>query len=127
MESSILYFFQFAHVYDVSIYMKGSGEYFSNTYKATKITFANSFHKLSTELGADYTKIKDTFLLHGVTEGEYLSVNEEFGGYAGMCLPKDIKAIKTLVNELGLDLDVFEFVDNENKKFTKKVPKGMRK
>jgi len=102
-------------------------KYFSNTYKATKITFANSFHKLSTELGADYTKIKDTFLLHGVTEGEYLSVNEEFGGYAGMCLPKDIKAIKTLVNELGLDLNVFEFVDTENEKFTKKVPKGMRK
>ena len=44
-----------------------------------------------------------------------------------MCLPKDIKAIKTLVNELGLDLDVFEFVDTENEKFTKKVPKGMRK
>lgn len=102
-------------------------KYFSNTYKATKITFANSFHKLSNELDANYTKIKNTFLLHGVTEGEYLDVNDEFGGFAGMCLPKDIKAIITLVNELDLDLDIFKFVDSENEKFVKKVPKGMRK
>jgi UDPglucose 6-dehydrogenase len=101
-------------------------KYFSNTYKATKITFANSFHKVSNTLGADYTKIKDTFLLHGVTEGEYLDVNGEFGGFGGMCLPKDIKAMKSLINHLDLDLGIFDFVDSENKKFTKKVPKGMR-
>jgi UDPglucose 6-dehydrogenase len=101
-------------------------KYFSNTYKATKITFANSFHRLATSLGADYTKIKETFILHGVKEGEYLSVNDKFGGYGGMCLPKDIKAIDTLTKELNLDLNIFEFINSENNKFVKKVPKGMR-
>lgn len=101
-------------------------KYFSNTFKAMKITYANSFHKIATTLDADYTIIKDTFLLHGVTEGEYLNVNDEFGGFGGMCLPKDTKAMNQLVKELGLNLEIFNFIDSENNKFTKKVPKGMR-
>ena len=44
-----------------------------------------------------------------------------------MCLPKDTKAMKSLVNEMDLDLDIFKFIDEENDKFVKKVPKGMRK
>ena len=35
--------------------------------------------------------------------------------------------MKSLVNELDLDLDIFKFIDEENDKFVKKVPKGMRK
>lgn len=101
-------------------------KYFSNTYKAMKITYANSFHKISKHLGADYTKIKDTFLLHGVGDGEYLDVNDEFGGFGGMCLPKDTKAMKVLVKELNLELGIFEFIESENAKFVKKVPTGMR-
>jgi UDPglucose 6-dehydrogenase len=101
-------------------------KYFSNTYKAMKITYANSFHKIATHLGADYTIIKNTFLMHGVTEREYLDVNEEFAGFGGMCLPKDTKAMDLLVKELNLDLNIFNFIDAENNKFIKKVPKGMR-
>ena len=44
-----------------------------------------------------------------------------------MCLPKDTKAMKALVSELGLDIGIFKFIDEENDKFIKKVPKGMRK
>ena len=57
----------------------------------------------------------------------YLDVNDNWRGYAGMCLPKDVNAMKSLVSELGLDLDLFKFLDNENKKFEPTVPKGMRK
>ena len=67
-------------------------KYFSNTYKAMRITFANSFHKIAEHFGANYDVIKDAFLCHGLTEGHYLNVNKEFGGYGGMCLPKDTKA-----------------------------------
>ena len=44
-----------------------------------------------------------------------------------MCLPKDTSAISALVKELNLDIDVFRFIDEENDKFVKKVPQGMRK
>ena len=101
-------------------------KYFSNTYKAMRITFANSFFKVAEHFGANYDVIKDTFLYHGVQEGHYLNVNKTFGGYGGMCLPKDTKAMKALVNEIGLDTDIFKFIDEENDKFVKKVPSGMR-
>jgi len=102
-------------------------KYFSNTYKAMRITFANSFFKVAEHFGANYDVIKDTFLYHGVQEGHYLNVNKDFGGFGGMCLPKDTKAMKSLVKELNIDVDIFEFIDKENDKFVVKVPKGMRK
>ena len=102
-------------------------KYFSNTYKAMRITFANTFHKLCEELGADYDVVKDSFLFHGLGEGHYLSVNKEFGGFGGMCLPKDTKAMAVLVEKLGLDLTLFRNIIDENDKFIVKVPEGMRK
>lgn len=102
-------------------------KYFSNTYKAMKVTYANSFHRVANKFNADYTKIKDTFLKHGTLESDYLDVNDDFAGYAGMCLPKDVKAMRYIVNKYDLNLDIFRFIDEENEKFVKKVPKGMRK
>lgn len=115
------------HKVKVSIIEAELMKYFSNTYKAMRITFANSFYKVAQHFGANYDVIKDTFLYHGVQEGHYLNVNKTYGGYGGMCLPKDTKAMKSLVNEMDLDLDIFKFIDEENDKFVKKVPKGMRK
>jgi len=115
------------HKVKVSIIEAELMKYFSNTYKAMRITFANSFHRVAEHFGANYDVIKDTFLFHGVQEGHYLNVNKDFGGYGGMCLPKDTKAMKALVKELDLNLDVFRFIDEENDKFVKKVPPGMRK
>jgi nucleotide sugar dehydrogenase len=101
-------------------------KYFSNTYKAMRVTFANTFGKIAEELGGNYDVIKDAFLFHGIQEGHYLNVNQTFGGYGGMCLPKDVKAMNELVKKHNLDLGIFEFMDKENNKFQKKVPKGMR-
>ena len=115
------------HKVKISIIEAELMKYFSNTYKAMRITFANSFHKIAEHFNANYDVIKDTFLFHGVQEGHYLNVNKEFGGFGGMCLPKDTKAMKSLVKELNLDLDLFRFIDEENDKFVKTVPKGMRK
>jgi len=93
-------------------------KYFSNTYKAMRIIFANSFYKLAKHFGGNYNAIKDAFLFHAVEEGHYLRVNKDYGyGYGGMCLPKDTKAMKSLVEEEGLDLDVFKFLEEENEKF----------
>ncbi len=102
-------------------------KYFSNNYKALRITFANSFYKLCEELGANYDVVKDSFLFHGVGEGHYLNVNKEFGGYGGTCLPKDTKGLAFLVDKLGLDLNIFKSVVEENDKFVVKVPDGMRR
>jgi len=102
-------------------------KYFSNTYKAMRVVFANTFYRICQELDANYDVVKDSFLLHGIQEGHYLNVNKEFGGFGGMCLPKDTRAMKYLVEKLGLDLKLFETILDENDKFVAKVPEGMRK
>ena len=115
-----------SHKVKISIIESELMKYFSNTYKAMRITFANSFHRVAEHFGANYDVIKDTFLFHGVGEGHYLNVNKEFGGFGGMCLPKDTKAMKVLCKKKNINVDIFKFIDEENNKFVKKVPKGMR-
>tara|TARA_R110002126_G_scaffold86482_1_gene208822 strand:- start:25 stop:804 length:780 start_codon:yes stop_codon:yes gene_type:complete len=108
------------HTMKLSIIEAELMKYFSNTYKAMRITFANSFYKIADHYGANYNAIKDAFLFHAVEEGHYLRVDKDFGyGYGGMCLPKDTKAMKRLVEKLDIDVDIFKFIDKENDKFKK--------
>jgi UDP-glucose 6-dehydrogenase len=83
-------------------------------------------YEICQKVGADYSKIKDTFVKRGTTKDMYLDVNDNFRGYAGVCLPKDTKALDCFVKELGLSLKLFETLDNENNKFKKTVFDGMR-
>jgi len=99
-------------------------KYFSNTYKAMRVTFANGFYNLCQSMGSDYDKVKDAFLFHGVGDGHYLRVNKEFGGFGGTCLPKDSKALAKLVDELGLPMEVFRVIVSDNEIFTKTGQEG---
>ena len=94
-------------------------KYFSNTYKAMRVTFANAFYNLCNAMGSDYDKVRDAFLFHGVGDGHYLKVNKEFGGFGGTCLPKDSKALAKLVDDLGLPMEVFKVIVSDNEIFTK--------
>ena len=44
-------------------------------------------YEICKTVGADYTKIKETFIKRGTTKDLYLDVNDNFRGYAGVCLP----------------------------------------
>lgn len=101
-------------------------KYYSNVINALKVVFANEMYEICKTVGADYTQIKETFIKRGTTKDLYLDVNDNFRGYAGMCLPKDTKALDSFVKELGLDLKLFETMESENNKFKKTVFNGMR-
>lgn len=101
-------------------------KYYANVFNAMKITFANEMYEVCEKLNIRYSKVKDAFIKRGITKDIYLDVNENFRGYAGMCLPKDTKALDSFIKELGLDLKLFETIDKENNKFSKTVFKGMR-
>ncbi len=92
-------------------------KYFSNSYKAMRVTFANAFYKICNEVDANYDVVKDAFLFHGVGDGHYLKVNKEYGGFGGTCLPKDTRGLAKLVEELGLDIDLFKTIISDNDKF----------
>ena len=99
-------------------------KYFSNTYKAMRVTFANAFYNLCNAMGSDYDKVRDAFLFHGVGDGHYLRVNKEFGGFGGTCLPKDSKALAKLVDDLGLPMEVFKVIVSDNEIFTRTGQEG---
>ena len=99
-------------------------KYFSNTYKAMRVTFANAFYNLCQTMGSDYDKVRDAFLFHGVGDGHYLKVNKQYGGFGGTCLPKDSKALAKLVDDLGLPMEVFKVIVSDNEIFTKTGQEG---
>ena len=56
----------------------------------------------------------------------YLSVSKYLRGYAGICLPKDTRAIIALLKKLNLKFDLIKSIEFDNKKYKKTVFKGMR-
>lgn len=101
-------------------------KYYSNVFNSVRIVFANAMYEICDKLGADYNKVKDTYLIRGTSSPDYLAVNEKLRGYGGMCLPKDTKALDALVKSLDIDLKLFETVDRDNQKFKRTVFPGMR-
>ena len=102
-------------------------KYFINTYNATIITFANSFYEVCKNAGVDYSKVKNAMVLKGHINDSYLECNENFRGFGGVCLPKDIKALNFLAKKLKTDVGFFGFVKSENDKYEVTVIPGMRK
>jgi UDP-glucose 6-dehydrogenase len=46
-----------------------------------------------------------------------LSVTDEFGGFGGSCLPKDVNAFNSLIKKHNLDINLFDCIIDENKKY----------
>ena len=92
-------------------------KYFSNVFKAVKITFANSFGKICDEFDIDYNSVLKAFELENVKETSYLKYSDELRGVGGMCLPKDVQALSKLVENKDIDVNLFKFILDENEKF----------
>lgn len=102
-------------------------KYYSNTFNALRVTFANVMYEISEKFNCDYDKILQTYLLRKVSSPDYLSCGPDMRGYGGMCLPKDTKAMAELCNKIGLPFELFKAIDNDNQKFKTTVFDGMRK
>ena len=101
-------------------------KYFSNTYNAALITFANNFYEICKKMGVDYTNVKNAVVLRSHINDQYLDCNDNFRGFGGVCLPKDIKAISNLAEELGLEGKIFKTIIEDNGKYKTTVFNGMR-
>ena len=92
-------------------------KYFNNTYNATLITFANSFYELCSSMGVNYTNVKNAIVNRKTINNFYLDCDENTRGFGGMCLPKDVLALSKLVEQEEIDVDLFNFIFEENEKF----------
>ena len=102
-------------------------KYFNNCYAALRVVFANTFYEISKRKNCNYKKIKDIYIQTGKAVDMYLDVNKDLRGYAGMCLPKDVRAIKHHMKKMKIGLNLINQIDLDNSKLKKTVFKGMRK
>jgi UDPglucose 6-dehydrogenase len=102
-------------------------KYYNNSFAALRIVYANIIYELCEKLDCDYSKVKDSYILTGKANDLYLDVNKKLRGYGGMCLPKDVKALDSILKDVGLEFDLINSLDKDNDRFNKTVFNGMRK
>ena len=91
-------------------------KYFTNTFLATKVSFANEMKEICDRLDIDYDKVV-----------EYATYDERLGkshwavpgpdgklGFGGSCFPKDINALVHLCSELNIPENILSSVIDTN-------------
>ena len=101
-------------------------KYYSNTYNALRVTFANVMYEVCDQLNSNYSKVLDTFLLRNINNSDYLICEPDLRGYGGMCLPKDTRAMAELCHRLNLPFNLFKTIDHDNSQIKSTVFPGMR-
>ena len=100
-------------------------KYFNNVLNATLVVFANSFYEVCKNHDVNYTNIKNAIVNRKHISDNYLECNENFRGFGGACLPKDVLALSRLCE--GTAVKFFEKILEENSKYETTVFEGMRK
>ena len=99
-------------------------KYASNSFLATKISFANAIAKLSELAGADATRVLD-----GI--GYDVRIGRKFlypgPGYGGSCFPKDVRALYSIASDLGYDFALLSEVDNINRQSKRDIVRKTKK
>jgi len=95
-------------------------KYMLNTYYTSKVIFANQMYDLCERVGADYSNVKLGFTFDKRVNDSHFDVwHGDFRGYAGACLPKDIKTLIQFAKERGVDLKLHKVVDKLNERLIK--------
>lgn len=90
-------------------------KYFGNTWLATKVVFANQIYDLCQKLGIDYNHIVEAAVADKRIGRTHFTVwHQGKRGYAGKCLPKDMKAFIHFARAKGVELKLHEIVDEIN-------------
>ena len=100
-------------------------KYFNNIYNAMLIIFANSFYEACKNKDVNYTNVKNAIINRKHIHGNYLECNDNFRGFGGMCLPKDVSALAAMMKDTNIEF--FKNLLEENKKYKITVFEGMRR
>ena len=70
-------------------------KYFTNSFLATKVAFANEYYSLCKKMGIDYNKVSSIAMLDTRIGKSHFSVPGPDGafGFGGSCFPKDLNSI----------------------------------
>ena len=93
-------------------------KYFTNSFLATKVSFANEIYEICSKLNLDYDKVIEYSLYDKRIGNSHLNVPGPDGdfGFGGHCFPKDLSALIKLSEDLGTTNNVLKSVINTNNK-----------
>ena len=115
------YVFPKAHIIKTGSKTAEMVKYMTNTYLATKVSFANEIYQVCEKLKIDYDKVVEYATLDERLGYSHWSVpgHDEDLGFGGHCLPKDLEALISLADHFDLDVDVLRAVRYTNDKVRK--------
>jgi nucleotide sugar dehydrogenase len=91
-------------------------KYFTNTFLATKVSFANEMYEICNKLDLDYDKVIEYATYDERLGKSHWSVPGPDGdlGFGGHCFPKDLSAILRLAEDLGTTHNVLSATEKTN-------------
>jgi len=90
-------------------------KYFTNTFLASKVVFANQMYDLCKKSGIDYETVKKIVTADNRIGDSHLDIFfDGYRGYGGKCLPKDTRAIIHFADSMGVDLKLHKTVEEIN-------------
>ena len=91
-------------------------KYMSNCFFTTKISFMNEMYQVAEKCGVDWGVALDGFFRDGRVGHSHMNVPGPDGkfGFGGSCFPKDIQALITFGESLGLNMNTLNGAWNTN-------------
>lgn len=99
-------------------------KYASNSFLATKISYANSIAKLAELSGADGLTVLKGIGMDNRIGKQFLSPG---AGYGGSCFPKDVKALITIAKDYDYSFSLLEEVEKINDRAKRDIVQKARK
>ena len=96
--------------------MREMVKYLTNSFLATKVSFANEIYQVCEKLNIDYDKVVEYATLDDRLGKSHWNVPGPDGdfGFGGHCLPKDLSALIYLAMNLDTETNVLNAVEETN-------------
>ena len=91
-------------------------KYLTNSFLATKVSFANEIYQICDKLKIDYDKVVEYAVLDDRLGKSHWAVPGPDGdfGFGGHCLPKDLSALIHIAMQLNTETNVLNAVEETN-------------